>query len=108
MYRPLFVGVRCWSLFWHVLRYVLSSFAIMLTRIRELVVLLLLSFVCLVTVNVPGLFLTVPWVGLQFVIVVFPDHTHLLFKARDFNATGLSTYHFPALTSIIFLVSCLL
>ena len=21
----------------------------------------------------------VPWVGLQFVIVVFPDHTHLLF-----------------------------
>ena len=25
------------------------------------------------------LFLTVPWVGLQCVIVVFPDHTHLLF-----------------------------
>ena len=24
-------------------------------------------------------FLTVPWVGLQCVIVVFPDHTHLLF-----------------------------
>ena len=24
-------------------------------------------------------FPTVPWVGLQFVIVVFPDHTHLLF-----------------------------
>ena len=23
------------------------------------------------------LFLTVPWFGLQFVIVVFPDHTHL-------------------------------
>ena len=23
--------------------------------------------------------LTVPWVGLQYVIVVFPDHTHLLF-----------------------------
>ena len=22
----------------------------------------------------------VPWVGLQFVIVVFPDHTHLLFN----------------------------
>ena len=22
---------------------------------------------------------TVPWVGLQFVIVVFPDHTHLIF-----------------------------
>ena len=25
------------------------------------------------------LFLTMPWVCLQFVIVVFPDHTHLLF-----------------------------
>ena len=24
------------------------------------------------------LFLTVPWVDLQYVIVVFPDHTHLL------------------------------
>ena len=26
------------------------------------------------------LLLTVPWVGLQFVIVVFPDHTYLLFS----------------------------
>ena len=26
------------------------------------------------------LFLAVPWVSLQFVIVVFPDHTHLLFS----------------------------
>ena len=25
------------------------------------------------------LFLTVPWVGLQSVIVAFPGHTHLLF-----------------------------
>ena len=25
------------------------------------------------------LFLTVLWVGLQYVIVAFPDHTHLLF-----------------------------
>ena len=25
------------------------------------------------------LFLTVPWVCLKFVIVLFPDHTHLLF-----------------------------
>ena len=28
---------------------------------------------------VEWLFLAVPWVSLQFVIVVFPDHTHLLF-----------------------------
>ena len=41
--------------------------------------LVLLSFGCRVTVNVLLLFLTVPWVGLQYVIVVFPDHTHLLF-----------------------------
>ena len=31
-------------------------------------------------VNVLWLFLTVPWVGLQCVIVEFPDHTHLLFN----------------------------
>ena len=30
-------------------------------------------------VIVVWLFLTVSWVCLQFVIVVFPDHTHLLF-----------------------------
>ena len=28
------------------------------------------------------LFLTVPWVGLQCVIVVFPDHTHLLYQPK--------------------------
>ena len=44
-----------------------------------LVALLFLSFGCLVTVNVVWLFLTMLWVGLQFVSVVFPDHTHLLF-----------------------------
>ena len=47
-----------------------------MTRKRELVALLLLSFGCLVTVNVLWLNLTVAWVGLQFVIVVFHDHTH--------------------------------
>ena len=29
--------------------------------------------------KVERLFLAVPWGSLQFVIVVFPDHTHLLF-----------------------------
>ena len=42
-----------------------------------LVALLSLSSWCLVIVV--WLFLAVPWVCLQFVIVVFPDHTHLLF-----------------------------
>ena len=40
MYPPLFVGVLCWSVFWYALLYVLSSFAIILTRKRELVALL--------------------------------------------------------------------
>ena len=66
-------------LFWYALLYVLSSFEIILTRKRELFALLLLSFGCLVTVNVLYLFPTMLWVGLQFVIVVFPDHTRLLF-----------------------------
>ena len=44
-----------------------------------MVALLLLSYRCIVTINGMWLFLTVPLVGLQCVIVVFPDHTHLLF-----------------------------
>ena len=40
----------------------------------------LLSFLCLITVNFLWFFLTVSWAGLQFVIVVFPDHTHLHFS----------------------------
>ena len=50
--------------------------SIVLKRKRKLVALLLLSYRCNVTINVLWLFLTVPWVGLQYVIVVFPDHTH--------------------------------
>ena len=48
---------------------------------RKLVALLLLSYRYIVTctINVLWLFLTVPWVGLQYVIVVFSVHTHLLF-----------------------------
>ena len=79
-------GCSCLSLFCCALLCVLSSFTI---------ILLLLSYGCLVTVNVlvallclsswslenaVWLFLTVPWVGLRCVVVVFPDHTHLLFK----------------------------
>ena len=77
MYLPLFVGVLCSSLFWYALLYALSSFAITLTR-KKAGRSFLSSFGCLVTVNVLWLFLMVPWVGLQFVIVMFPNHTHLL------------------------------
>ena len=78
MYFPLFVGVLCLSLFCYSLLCVHSSFAIILKRKRKLVTLLLLSYRCIVTINVLWLFLTVPWVDLQCVIVVFADHTHFL------------------------------
>ena len=59
------------------LLYVRSSFSIILIGKRELVALLSLSSWCLMVVV--WLFLAVPSVCLQFVVVVFPDHTHLLF-----------------------------
>ena len=65
--------VCCTYLYFH------SSFAIILIGKRELDALLSLSSWRLVIVV--WLFLAVPWVCLQFVIVVFPDHTHLLFWA---------------------------
>ena len=44
-----------------------------------MVALLVLSNKYIVIMNGIWLFLPVPWVGLQCVIVVFLDHTHLLF-----------------------------
>ena len=70
------MGVLCLYLICYAVLYVHSSFAIILERKRKLVALLLLSKRYLVTVNVLWLFLTVPWVCLQFLIVVLPDHTH--------------------------------
>ena len=57
-------------------------FAIILKRKRKLVAFLLLSYRCIVTRNVMWLFASVPWVSLQYVIVVFPDHTHLLLEMK--------------------------
>ena len=71
------MGVCNCSMFCCTLLYGHSSFAIILMGKRELVALLSLSSWCLVIVV--WLFLAVPWVCLRFVIVVFPDHTHLLF-----------------------------
>ena len=65
------------SMFCCTLLYVHSSIAIILMGKRELVTLLSLSSWCLVMVE--RLFLAVPWGCLRFVIVVIPDHTHLLF-----------------------------
>ena len=77
MYFPLFVGVLFLSVFCYALRCDHSRIAIILKRKTKLVALLLLSYRCIVTINVLWLFLTVLWVGLQYVIVVFPDYSHL-------------------------------
>ena len=71
------MGVSNCSMFCCTLLYVHSSIAIILMGKRELVDLLGLHSWCLV-IDV-WLFLEMPWVCLQFVIVAFPDHTHLLF-----------------------------
>ena len=69
------------------LLYVHSSIAIILMGKRELIALLNLSSWCLVMVE--RLFLAVPRGCLQFVIVVFPDHTHLLFLGGIFFRTKI-------------------
>ena len=71
------MGVCNCSMFCCTLLYVHSSIAIILMGERELIALLNLSSWCLMMVE--RLFLAVPRGCLQFVIVVFPDHTHLLF-----------------------------
>ena len=71
------MGVCNCSMFCCMILYVHFSIAIILMGKRELIALLNLSSWCLVMVE--RLFLTVPRGCLQFVIVVFPDQTHLLF-----------------------------
>ena len=87
------MGVCNCSMFCCTLLYVHSSIAIILMGKRELVALLNLSSWCLVMVE--WLFLAVPWGCLRFVVVVFPDHTHLLFLA-GIAARGLEhdNFHF--------------
>ena len=76
------VGYCNCSVFCYTLRYVHSFIAIILMGKRELVALLNLSSWCLMMVE--WLFLAVSWGCLRFVIVVFPDHTHLLFLSVVF------------------------
>ena len=68
------MGVCNCSMFCCILLYVDSSIAIILMGKRELIALLNLSSWCLVMVE--RLFLAMPRGCLQFVIAVFPDHTH--------------------------------
>ena len=65
------MGVLLLSLFCYALLCVHSSFAIILKRKRKLVALPLLSYRWIVTINVMWLFLTMLWVGLQYVIIEF-------------------------------------
>ena len=67
-------GILCLSLFWYALFCVPSRVPIILKR----KIMFLLSHPCLAVLYVLWLFLTVPWVGLQCVMVVFTDHTRLL------------------------------
>ena len=82
------VGFCNCSIFCCALLCVLSSFAIISMGKRELIALLYLSFWC------PGivvcLFFMIPRVCLQFVIVVFPDHTRLLFLVT-FTCSSVAT-----------------
>ena len=66
------MGVLCLSLFCNALRCVHSSFAFILKKADCFDK---LYYICIDTLNVLWLFLTVPWVGLECVIVVIPDHT---------------------------------
>ena len=61
-------------------------------RKRELVVVLLLSFRCLVTVNLIHVYLfpVVPWLGLQCVNVVFPVHTHFFLRFHKYRKVTLN------------------
>ena len=77
------VGVCNCSVFCCTLLCVRSSTAIILIGKRELVALLILSSWCLAMVG--RLLLAMPRGCPRFVIVVFPDHTHLLFLLVKFN-----------------------
>ena len=103
------MGVCNCSMFCCALLCVHSSIAIILMGKRELVALLNLSSWCLVMVE--WLFLAVPRGCLQFVIVVFPDHTHLLFWSLTPKNCGNVCHNvtFLDVTSICFpsLVPCL-
>ena len=84
------MGVCNCSMFCCTLFYVHSSIAIILMGKRELIALLNLSSWCLVMVE--RLFLAVPRSCLQFVIVVFPDHTHLLFFSSKIKRSKVTDY----------------
>ena len=88
--------VYCYSHCYFRFILVLQSSWCVCVRERGLVVLLSLSSCCLVIVA--WLFLAVPWVCLQFVIELFPGHTHLLFLNSSWASVGPATVNYQAPT----------
>ena len=81
------------SLFYYALLFVHSSFAIILKRKRKLFALLLLSYRCIVTINVCGS--SSRWVGLQCVII--PDYLEV--------ATAVVVQNFSPYIDIVLMFS---
>ena len=107
------MGVCNCSVFCSTLLYVYSSIAIILMGKRELVALFNLPPWCFVMAE--WLFLAVPRGCLRFVIVVFPDHTHLLFfyhselktfKMADLEMQKLdSLYQKTSCRNVVFVIT---
>ena len=98
------MGVCNCSMFCCTLLYVPSSFAIILMGKRELVALLSLSSLCLVICV--WLFLAVSWVCLQFVIVVFPDHTHYFLVYLFLTFALFHTFMYLNVISLVSMLFC--
>ena len=88
-------------MFCFMLLYVHSSIAIILMGQREIIALLNLSSWCLVMVE--RLFLAVQRGCLQFVIVVFPDHTPLLFWTQIRPNRTLDTSFLVCLLKVFYI-----
>ena len=73
MYHPLVVGTLCWSLFWYALLYVLSSFAIILTRASWFLLLYCFLGVLLLLMSHDSSSRCRGLVCSEFGIVPFPD-----------------------------------
>ena len=97
------MGVCNCSMFCCTLLYVHSCIAIILIGKRELVALLNLFSWCLVMVERP--FLSVPRGCLQFVIVVFPDHTHLQFSEVWPSSMCMLIISFMTMLMVVYVLS---
>ena len=80
-------------------------FCIIRLGMRELIALCLLCSTCHLPVAVLRLLLVVPWVGLLYVILAFPGHTHLFY----YSETGRPHGHVKAdVARLLFLFDLIL